>query len=460
MHTPIKNKWTAMLKLIANNKLCAYDPLVADAYLLRVAAISNKCGVSAAEAVYSAQNILLVAQGALIAPDVAAVVYANKLNKPLEDCLQFEALIDSVRLEEHFLTVMRQDDLLSALNEHQDIASTLKNYIAIYDKFPLLKQKITVMALSMPELFLRTVYCSWFALLIAKEMRFSEQGCTDVFLAALSHDIGMLHVSAVVLEKKEDLVPDDWRHIQEHVLIGALLLKQMPLMPADVVEAVYEHHERCDGTGYPKGKVESELSYAGKIVGLADSIIAIYHNRFKHQQLTWRDVIPVIQMNAQAYFHRHDEILAAIWRRSEMPFKNVVQGDGLAEFMEDLLRERTHLLAWVEIFRESLLSLGFTHGDRQLHALQTAMLHLFTSVKGSGVLNPELCEWLRNIDVASDKDAYRKIEKAHVQQQEIIFHLQRLERMMQLYVGAGNGKVAEFNLVLRDALERVKRLTH
>lgn len=449
-----------MLKLITNNKVRTYDPLVADAYLLRVASISNKCGISAADAIYNAQDLLLISQGTFISSEIAAAVYANKLKKPLEECLQFEEVLDSNRLEEHFIAIMQQDDLLTALNEHQDIAATLKNYISTYDNFPLLKQKITVMALTMPELFLRTIYCSWFALLIAKEMRFSEQGCTDVFLAALSHDIGMLHLNAFVLEKKEDLSPDDWRHIQEHVLIGALLLKQMPSMSEGVIEAVYEHHERCDGTGYPEGKVESELSYTGKIIGLADSIIAIYHNRFKHQNLTWRDVIPVIQMNAQAYFYRHDEILAAIWRRSEMPFKNVVQGDGLAEFMEDLLRERTRLLTWFEVFRDSLLLLGFTHGDRHLHSLQTAMLHLSTSVKGSGVLNPEQCEWLRNVDVASDKDAYRKIEKAHVQQQEIIFHLQRLTRMMQLYIESGDCKMAEIEIVLKNALERVKKLTH
>jgi HD-GYP domain-containing protein (c-di-GMP phosphodiesterase class II) len=449
-----------MLKLITNNKVRAYDPLIADAYLLRVASISSKCGISVSEAIYSAQNELLISRGVFVSPNVGAAFHSKQLKNPIEGYLKFEHELDSVQLGEYFIAVMRKDDLLTALNEHQDIAVTLKGYIATYDSFPLLKQKITVMALTMPELFLRTVYCSWFALLIAKEMHLGEQDCTDVFLAALSHDIGMLHLNTFVLDKKETLSPDDWRHIQEHVLIGALLLKQMPNMPSAVIEAVYEHHERCDGTGYPEGKVESELSYAGKIVGLADSIIAIYHNRFKHQHLTWRDVIPVIQMNAQAYFFRHDEILAAIWRRSEMPFKNVVQGDELAEFMADLLRERTRLLAWIEIIRESLLALGFTHGDRHLHSLQTAMLHLFTSVKGSGVLNPELCEWLRSVDVASDKDVYRKIEKSHVQQQEIVFHLQRLHRMMQLYVESGDCKTAEIESVLVDALERVKTLTH
>ncbi len=449
-----------MLKLITNNKVRAYDPLVADAYLLRVASISNKCGISAAHAIYSAQNLLLVPQGTFISPDMAATVYANNLKEPVENCLQFEHQLNSLELETHFIAIMQKDDLLIAINEHQNIAALIKSYITTYDNFPLLKQKLTVMALTMPELFLRTVYCSWFSLLIAKEMRFSEQGCTDVFFAALSHDIGMLHLHAHVLDKKGELSPDDWRHIQEHVFIGAHLLKQMPAMSVDVVTAVYEHHERCDGTGYPEGKVESELTQAGKIVGLADSLIAIYQNHFKSQHLTWRDVIPVIQMNAQAYFYRHDEILAVIWRRSEMPFKHVVQGDELAEFMVDLLRERTRLLAWVDIFHDSLLPLGFRHGDRHLHSLQNAMLHLTTSVKGSGVLNPELCEWLRNVDIEKDADAYRKIEKAHVQQQEIIFHLQRLHRMMQLYVDSGDCKIASIEGVLKDALERVKNLTH
>jgi hypothetical protein len=269
----------------------------------------------------------------------------------------------------------------------------------------------------------------------------------------------MLHLDMFVLDKKGQLSPEDWRHIQEHVFIGACLLRQMPNMPVAVVEAVYEHHERCDGTGYPTECVESELSYAGKIVGLADSIIAIYHNRFKHQHRTWRDVIPIIQMNAQAYFYRHDEILATIWRRSEMPFKNVVQGDKLPEFLTELLREREHLNSWFEILRESLMSLGYTHGDRHLHALQNVMLHLSTSVKGSEVFNSELFESFRNFDVAIDEDAYLEIEKAAVQQQEIIFHLQRLNRMMQLYVDSGNCKSTNVEKILVIALENIKKLS-
>lgn len=448
-----------MLKLITNNKSHAYDPLIPDAYLFRLASISHKCGIFTAEDIYSAKGVLLAQKNILISPEIAAHIYSHRLQKQLELCVRFDNELDVTQLEQHFLTVMKQDDLLFAIDEHQDIATLIKPFITHYEKFPLLKQKISVMALAMPELFLRTIYCSWFSLLIAKEMRFSEQGCLDVFLAALSHDIGMLHLDAFVLDKKGSLSPEDWRHIQEHVYIGVSLLKQMADMPVDVVEAVYEHHERCDGTGYPSGRVESELSYAGKILGLADSIIAIYHNRFKNQHRTWRDVIPVIQMNAQAYFYRHDEILAVIWRRSEMPFKNVVQGDGLPEFVAGLLSERKSLLAWFEILRDCLVSLGFTHGDRHLHALQNVMLHLSTSTKGSGVFDPEISDWSISVETQVDKDTYRKIEKAQVQQQEVAFHLQRLNRMMQLYIDSGDCKTTEIKQSLLVAIERVKEFS-
>jgi hypothetical protein len=447
-----------MLKLISNNKINKYDPLVVDAYIFRLALVSNKYGVVAGQDIYDAKDVLLISKDTPITSQVAAKIHSIRLKNPIEECVRFGTEIDLVKLEQHFISVMEKDDLLTAINEHQNIASFIGSYLIAYEKFPFLKQKITVMALAMPEIFLRTIYCAWFSLLVAKEMRFSERGCVDVFLAGLSHDIGMLHLDASVLEKKSQLSPQDWHHIQEHVIISATLLKQMQGMPNDVIEAVYEHHERCDGTGYPKGKVESELTYGGKIVGLADSLIGIYRNRFQHDR-NWRDVIPVIQMNAQAYFFRHDEILAAIWRRSEMPFKNIVQGDDLPDFVARLLKENNRLNAWFEILRESLLSIGFTHGDRRLHALQNIMLHVTTSVKGSGVFGAEMDEWLKNWALNQDDQTYRRIETAHIQQQEILFHLQRLNRMLQFYLDSDHFKKIDIKESLLKTLAKVKEFS-
>jgi HD-GYP domain-containing protein (c-di-GMP phosphodiesterase class II) len=443
-----------MLRLVSHNKFAAYDSHILDAYFVRMASTSDVYGITASEDIQSASGALLIKRGATITPEIANVLAASHLRRAIEGCVRFEREVDTHKLREDLLAIMHNDPLLLSLNEHQDIAGLIESLLPSYEQYRLLKQKLSVMAVSMPELYRRTLYCTWFSTVIAKEMRFSERGCTDVFLSALSHDIGMLHINQSVLDKKTPLTAEDWRHIQSHVHIGKQLMQRMPDMPHDVIEAVFEHHERCDGTGYPLGKVEAELSYAGKIVGLSDSIIAIYHNRFKDHN--WREVIPVIQMNAPAYFYRHGEILATIWRRSQMPFKNVVVGDELPQFIAELLQTNGRLKSWFEILRDSLLNIGFTHGDRQLHSVQNIMLHLSSSIKGSGIFDPQTLEWLQHFDVHGDTDAYRHIEKAHVQHHEIIFHLQRLNRMIRLYLDSNPFKRREIKAVLAEALEQVK----
>ncbi len=445
-----------MLKLVANSSSRDFDPLFPDAYVHRMAAVSDKCGIHANETILNTQGVPLVEKNVRITPEIASVLVLNRLRKPIEESVFFEHELGATELEKHFIAVMHQDDLLLAINEQQNLVDLIKPYVFLYEQLPLLRQKLSVMALTQPDTFVRTLYCSWFSLLLAKEMHFSEVACSDIFIAALAHDIGMLHLNSVDIENKNKLSPEDWRHLQSHIAISVALLKRMPQISADVIDAVTEHHERCDGTGYPNGKVESELTYAGKIVALADSLIAIYNNRTKQGSANWRDVIPVIQMNAQAYFFRHDEILATIWRRSKMPFKNVVQGSQLPEFVAELLRENERLNSWFEVLRSTLLSLGFIHGDRRLHSIQNIMLHVTTSVKGSGVFSAEMNEYLRHLDENHDEDVHRKIEKAHIQQQDIVFHLQRLNRMMQLYIDSGECKNVEHKRILIRALEKTK----
>jgi translation elongation factor EF-1beta len=70
-----------------------------------------------------------------------------------------------------------------------------------------------------------------------------------------------------------------------------------------------------------------------------------------------------------------------------------------------------------------------------------------------------MSDWSISVETQVDKDTYRKIEKAQVQQQEVAFHLQRLNRMMQLYIDSGDCKTTEIKQSLLVALERVKEFS-
>jgi hypothetical protein len=322
----------------------------------------------------------------------------------------------------------------------------------------MLRQKITVLAERMPETFVRALYCAWLSLLIAKQIRLPADEVTAVFLAALTHDIGMLHIAPEVINKQGVFSAEEWRQIQAHVIIGQKILQGVPGLPALVSQAVLEHHERCDGTGYPLGRIESELTIHGQIIALADSVIAVYHNRLKPQGRCWRDVIPVIQMNSQAYFYRNYEVLVTVLRRSELPVPNIVYGNEMPNFINALLEKTVLLKHWFSLIKDCLVSVGYTHGDRKLHALQNVLIHIATAVNGSGILDDSYIAWLENVRTNRLTDVYREVEEAFLMQEEVIFHLQRLSRMAQLYLAGGSCKNKEIQRTLEDGLAAVAHL--
>lgn len=435
-----------------------YDPLHVDAYALHLGKVNESRQVLANEDIFNSSGALLVKKGTPITPSVTRAIINFKLLKPIEDAVRIDNEIDHVQLQQRFNDIIRADHALRVIHERQDLALLLESQCLHYQKYPLLRQKMTVLSERMPETFTRALYCAWFGLVIAKQMRLPPAEVNAVFLAALVHDIGMLHIDPDVINKQGVLSAEEWRQIQAHVIIGQKILQGISGLPPLVSQAVLEHHERCDGTGYPAGKVESELTLHGQIIALADSVIAVYHNRFKPDGRTWRDVIPVIQMNSQAYFYRNYEVLVTVLRRSELPVINKMQTGELPGFVLTLLQKTGLLKQNFAVLKQSLTSVGFTHGDRQLHALQNVLIHIATAINGSGILDDRYIAWLEKVRAERVSDAYREVEEAYLMQEEVSFHLQRLKRMTLLYLSSGACKRPDIQQALQRGLATIATL--
>jgi|GEM_PF-1504276 len=467
MHSPILNEASRI-----------YNPLQLDAYLLHVADIQRQCEAVAADDIYNSLNLLIVTKDTAITPAVAQSMMQYTLAKPLEESIRLLCELDEGKLIADLTAVIKEDDVFFAVNENNNFISSLATFCQFINQLPILRQKLTVMSYAMPEIYQRSLYCTCLSVCLAKEMRLSQDDIAIIFMAALSHDIGMLHIDSKILRQTTALSPNDWVHIQQHVVISYQLLKTMKNIPDLVAQAVYEHHEQCDGTGYPLGKLDSELSVFGKIVSLTDSVIASYFHHYKKQGHCWREVIPLIHFNTQSYMPRAYELLLAIVRRSELPIKNVVQGDERPEFIENFLHRNEQLKLWLMSMRDSFLSVGFRHGDRRLHTLQNVMLRVATSAEGSGIFSSDKIVSLvfanktssnsvvannfpddTENNISSDvlSDAARSIEDVYLIQEEIIFHLQRLNRMTQLYLESGECKNDEIKSALTLGLTRVKQ---
>jgi response regulator RpfG family c-di-GMP phosphodiesterase len=113
---------------------------------------------------------------------------------------------------------------------------------------------------------------------IAVEMKLDESQIEHVWMAATIHDVGKMLVPVDILSKPGKLSTLEWGIIKEHPQSGHDILKEMDF-PFPVGQAILQHHERLDGSGYPNGLKQDEILLAAKIIAVADVVEAMASHR-------------------------------------------------------------------------------------------------------------------------------------------------------------------------------------
>lgn len=117
-----------------------------------------------------------------------------------------------------------------------------------------------------------------FAKRLAEEMGLSAHEVAGAEMSALVHDIGKLGVPVEILSKPGALSQVELQIIRQHPTAGYEILKDIAY-PWPVAESVLQHHERMDGSGYPRGLHGDEICLAARIIALADAIEAMASDR-------------------------------------------------------------------------------------------------------------------------------------------------------------------------------------
>ncbi len=119
-----------------------------------------------------------------------------------------------------------------------------------------------------------------YSLLIARKMGiFDYRNIQKLAFGSLLHDVGMTFVPNSIMEKKEKLTSLDWTRIEKHTELGYSVLQKLSYRDKDVEDIVRYHHERLDGTGYPKMLSGKRISPLVRIVTIADIFNAINSER-------------------------------------------------------------------------------------------------------------------------------------------------------------------------------------
>jgi len=95
----------------------------------------------------------------------------------------------------------------------------------------------------------------------------------------LLHDIGKIGVADAVILKPGALDPDELKHMQGHVALGQRIIADIPYLGGLATDVVSAHHERWDGTGYPRGLRGEEIPLAARIFSVVDAYDAMTNDR-------------------------------------------------------------------------------------------------------------------------------------------------------------------------------------
>jgi putative nucleotidyltransferase with HDIG domain len=116
------------------------------------------------------------------------------------------------------------------------------------------------------------------SMMIGRELDLNEAVLARLEIGGYLHDIGKIGIRDAVLLKPGTLTPEEREVIQEHPTIGLSILEAVDL-PAEVIQFVAGHHERLDGSGYPRGLQGPELPVVARIAAVADMYDAITTER-------------------------------------------------------------------------------------------------------------------------------------------------------------------------------------
>lgn len=132
---------------------------------------------------------------------------------------------------------------------------------------------------------------------IATEMKLSAEQIDGLRLAAEIHDIGKIIVPSEILSKPGRISKGEWGLVKNHVKVGYELLKDIEF-PWPVAEIIYQHHERLNGSGYPRGLRGEQIMIEARILAVADVVEAMSSHRPYREAHSIEETMDEIERNS------------------------------------------------------------------------------------------------------------------------------------------------------------------
>lgn len=232
-------------------------------------------------------------------PDVISDETRRACKKVLKKTL--DDLIDDNRMDSLELSDMTTQ-VIEEIIKNKDVQLSL-NDISAADEYTLAHSVST------------TIY----SLVIAKELNYNKSMLHKLATGALLHDVGKVALRKEVIFKPDKLTKDEYDYVKLHVDIGYEILKKSSCITELSRIIALTHHERIDGSGYPKGLKSNEIHEFAKIVAIADVYDALTSDRCYRSKMPAHKAAEYLLQNLEGQF---DAELVSIFIKQIALFPN------------------------------------------------------------------------------------------------------------------------------------------
>ncbi|KTC93158.1 HD domain-containing phosphohydrolase [Legionella drozanskii] len=163
---------------------------------------------------------------------------------------------------------------------------------------------------------------AYLSVAIARELGLSEEEIRCLESAALTHDIGKIGIPSEILNKPSSLTPLEYEMIKTHAQAGYDILKPVHF-PGPVADIVLEHHERLNGSGYPRGLKGKQIKLETRILSVADVVDAMTSLRPYRASLGLEAALAEISKGRDTLFDGHViDVCIKLFKDKKVPLYN------------------------------------------------------------------------------------------------------------------------------------------
>ena len=136
---------------------------------------------------------------------------------------------------------------------------------------------------------------------LALELNLSDKDIENIEYTALLHDIGKIGIADKILGKKDSLTNQEYEKIKEHTIMGANIIKPVDFLK-NSYKAIYHHHEKYNGKGYPDGLKSEDIPLSARIIAVADAYDAMGSDRPYRKKLNKDKILNELKDQAGKQF--------------------------------------------------------------------------------------------------------------------------------------------------------------